>query len=68
MQNSLGKVFSCFIIDFSDMKLEPVSSQMVSEVFPDLSIHALQIANRYEIDLAEKYVDRIQFIKGKYGR
>jgi hypothetical protein len=50
------------------MKLEPVSSQMVSEVFPDLSIHALQIANRYEIDLAEKYVDRIQFIKGKYGR
>jgi len=37
-------------------------SQVVNEVLPDLLIHALQIANYYQVDLGEKYADRIQFI------
>ena len=43
-------------------KVEPDPSQIVNEVLPDLLIHALQIANYYNIDLGEKYADRIQFI------
>lgn len=37
-------------------------SQVVNEVLPDLLIHALQIANHYNINLSEKYAERIQFI------
>lgn len=41
---------------------EPDLSEVLDEVVPDLLIHALQIANLYGGDLAEKYAERIQFI------
>ena len=41
---------------------ETDSSQVVNEVLPDLLFHALQIANYYNVDLSEKYEERIQFI------
>ncbi len=34
------------------------ASQVIDEVLPDLLIHALQIANYYQVDLAEKYDER----------
>lgn len=37
-------------------------SQVIDEVLPDLLIHALQIANFYDVDLGEKYTERIQFL------
>jgi NTP pyrophosphatase (non-canonical NTP hydrolase) len=43
-------------------KIEPDTSALVNEVLPDLLIHALQIANYYQVDLGEKYAERIQFI------
>jgi NTP pyrophosphatase (non-canonical NTP hydrolase) len=43
-------------------KVEPDPSQLVNEVLSDLLIHALQIANYYDVDLGEKYAERIQFI------
>lgn len=46
-------------------KVEPDSSQLVNEVLPDLLIHALQIANYYQVDLGAKYQERIQFIKDR---
>lgn len=42
-------------------KVEPDSWQLVNEVLPDLLIHALQIANHFDVDLGEKYAERIQF-------
>lgn len=36
--------------------------QIVNEVIPDLLFHALQLANQYNIDLGDKYAERIQFI------
>lgn len=44
-------------------KKEPDPSQLIDEVLPDLLIHALQIANYYQVDLGEKYQERLQFIK-----
>jgi hypothetical protein len=41
---------------------EPDPSPLVSEVLSDLLIHALQIANYYQVDLGEKYAERIQYI------
>jgi NTP pyrophosphatase (non-canonical NTP hydrolase) len=43
-------------------KTEPDASQLMHEVLPDLLIHALQIANYYDIDLGEEYKKRIEFI------
>lgn len=43
-------------------KIEPDPSPLVNEVLSDLLIHALQIANYYQVDLGEKYAERIQFI------
>jgi NTP pyrophosphatase (non-canonical NTP hydrolase) len=37
-------------------------SQVMHEVLPDLLIHALQIANYYDINLGEEYNKRIQSI------
>jgi len=42
-------------------KIEPDPSQLINEVLPDLLIHALQIANYYEVDLGEKFAERTQF-------
>jgi hypothetical protein len=41
---------------------EPDPQQLLDEVLPDLLIHALQIANHYDVDLGAKYEERIQFI------
>lgn len=43
-------------------KTEPDAKQLIDEVLPDLLIHALQIANYYQVDLGEKYKERIQYI------
>ena len=43
-------------------KIEPDASQLIDEVLADLFIHALQIANYYNVDLDEKYAERIQYI------
>lgn len=43
-------------------KIEPDASQLVNEILPDLFIHALQIANHYEVDLGQKYMERLQFL------
>ena len=42
---------------------EPDTSQLVNETLPDLLIYAVQIANLYNVDLGEKYDERIQFLK-----
>lgn len=44
-------------------KIEPDSSKLIDEVVPDLLIHALQIANYYDVNLGKKYTERIQCIK-----
>lgn len=38
------------------------SAILINEVLPDLLIHALQIANQYDVNLTEKYEERIRFI------
>lgn len=43
-------------------KINQDESTLVNEVLPDLFIHALQIANYYEVNLGEKYQERIQYI------
>ena len=35
---------------------------ITDEALPDLVMHALQIANLFEVDLGEKYADRVNFI------
>ena len=40
---------------------ETDNSKLVNEVVPDLLMHALQIANLFDIDLGEKYEERINF-------
>ncbi len=42
---------------------EPDASQLVNETIPDLLIYALQIANLYNVDLGEKYDERLQVLK-----
>lgn len=41
---------------------EASPTQLLDEVLLDLLIHALQIANHYQVDLASKYRERIEFI------
>ena len=36
------------------------STELTDEVLPDLYMHALQIANLFEVDLATKYEERIE--------
>ncbi len=43
-------------------KVEPDPAQLINEVLPDLFLHALQIANFYDIDLGEKYIERMKFL------
>ncbi|MGE0010159.1 MAG: hypothetical protein AB7F19_06515 [Candidatus Babeliales bacterium] len=43
-------------------KIEPDPAQLINEVLPDLLLHALQIANFYENDLGERYMERMQFL------
>lgn len=44
---------------------EPDPSKVINEVLPDLFIHAMQLANYYQIDLGEKYEERIKFIRNR---
>jgi NTP pyrophosphatase (non-canonical NTP hydrolase) len=61
LMKSTGKMASyCEIKEHG--KTEPDPSQLINEVLPDLLIHALQIANQYEVDLGAKYMERIEFI------
>ena len=47
---------------------EPDASQLVNEVLPDLLIHALQIANYYQVDLGQKYEERIRCIIDRFNK
>lgn len=38
---------------------------MIDEVLPDLLIHALQIANHFQVDLGDKFDERIAWIVKK---
>ncbi|MES2345378.1 MAG: hypothetical protein V4494_05530 [Chlamydiota bacterium] len=38
---------------------EPDPTQLIDEVLPDLLMHTLQFANAFDIDLGEKYEERI---------
>jgi hypothetical protein len=44
-------------------KIEPDPAQLINEVLPDLLMHALQIANLYNVDLGKKYAERIEHNK-----
>lgn len=46
-------------------KIEPDPAQLIDEVLPDLLMHALQIANLYNVDLGEKYAERIEHNRKK---
>ena len=50
----------CEMMEHGNRQADP--TPLVNEVLPDLLIHALQIANYYQVDLSEKYAERIQFI------
>ena len=64
---SVGKVATyCEIKEHG--KIEPDASQLVDEVLPDLLIHALQIANYYNVDLDEKYAERIHYIMDRSSK
>ncbi len=39
------------------------TSQLVNEAIPDLLIYALEFANLYDIDLGEKYDERLEVLK-----
>lgn len=43
-------------------KTEPDPSVLINEVTPDLLIHALQLANHFQINLGDKYSERIETI------
>lgn len=60
LMKTTGKIASyCEIKEHGkDADLSPITD----EVLPDLVMHALQIANLFEVDLGEKYADRVQFI------
>lgn len=61
LMKSTGKIAAyCEAKEHKNKEASPIS--MIDEVLPDLLIHALQIANLYEVDLGEKYEKRIQFI------
>lgn len=42
---------------------EPDANQLLNEALPDLLIYTLQIANLYNINLGEKYDERLQVLK-----
>lgn len=48
-------------------KVESDPSVLINEVLPDLLIHALQIANYYQVDLSEKYMERVEEIIKRTG-
>lgn len=69
LMKSTGKIAAyCEAKEHKNKEASPNS--MINEVLPDLLIHALQIANLYEVDLGEKYEKRIQFIidRSKRGK
>jgi NTP pyrophosphatase (non-canonical NTP hydrolase) len=60
LMKTVGKFATyCEAIEHSK---EVDQAQLIHEVLPDLLIHALQIANAYDIDLGEEYAKRIQFL------
>jgi NTP pyrophosphatase (non-canonical NTP hydrolase) len=64
LMKSTGKMASyCEVKEHG--KTEPDPSQLINEVLPDLLMHALQIANQYDIDLGAKYMERIEFITNR---
>jgi NTP pyrophosphatase (non-canonical NTP hydrolase) len=61
LMKSTGKMASyCEVKEHG--KTEPDPAELINEVLPDLLMHALQIANQYDVDLGAKYEERIEFI------
>ncbi len=58
LMKSVGKLSSYCEIKEHGKPADP--TQVTDEVLPDLYMHALQIANLFEIDLGAKYEERIE--------
>lgn len=58
LMKSTGKLASYCEIKEHGKPADPI--QITDEVLPDLYMHALQIANLFEIDLGTKYEERIE--------
>ncbi len=60
LMKSTGKMAS--YCEVKEHGKEPDPKELIDEVLPDLLIHALQIANQFNVDLGAKYEERIEFI------
>jgi len=58
LMKSVGKLSSYCEIKEHGKLADP--TQVTDEVLPDLYMHALQIANLFEVDLGTKYKERIE--------
>lgn len=63
--NLLAKISA--VCEKYEHDIEAEIDKIINEVIPDLLVYSLQLANAYNIDLDQKYKDRIEFIveKGK---
>jgi hypothetical protein len=59
----LSKIAS--VCEQDDHNIDEPVSKIVDEVIPDLLVYSLQLANLYNIDLEEKYKERLNFIIDK---
>lgn len=57
LMDSVGKIAK--YCESKEHGNEPDASQLINEVFPDLLMHSLQFANEFDIELGEKYEERI---------
>jgi hypothetical protein len=58
LMKSTGKLASYCEIKEHGKPADP--TQLTDEVLPDLYMHALQIANLFEVDLGAKYEERVE--------
>ncbi len=60
LSQSMGMIAK--YVDVKEHGKEANPSPLIDEVLPDLLLHALQIANLYDIDIGDKYRERIEFL------
>lgn len=60
LSQSMGMIAK--YVDVKEHGKEPNSSPLLNEALPDLLLHTLQIANLYDIDIGDKYRERIEFL------
>jgi hypothetical protein len=64
--NLAAKVSS--VCEKEEHSIDVSKQQIINEVIPDLIIYALQFANIFDVDLDNKYQERIEFVKTKLSR